>query len=311
MDSKHNNNNEGMVKSVNQKQTNQNDTNNDNNINISNKQGMVNSQRCEDPAIQSINSTRKINEDDIKAGPFLILKEEKDNINLFHNKEIKINPGGMIGGRNIKDGITIFGLPKTESSNSNNNNNNSTFKVDFELNYNTNKHYPYVFMIFFKKESKEYFIRSYYHKTIDSKILFVQLNTQYNIPIKSKEIISAGNSIFQLSLVKNKNLEIINLSIKEQGECPKTVFDQTKEKQITIGRDKQCTISYPKDKSFSRIQTTIKFEDDLNEWIIYDGNIEKASTNGTWVFGIHSFPIKDGMIAEILTTKVKFSIMKE
>ena len=63
MDSKHNNNNEGMVKSVNQKQTNQNDTNNDNNINISNKQGMINSQRCEDPAIQSINSTRKINEE--------------------------------------------------------------------------------------------------------------------------------------------------------------------------------------------------------------------------------------------------------
>ena len=294
-----------MVKAVNQKQTNQNDSN-DNNINISSKQGMVSSQRCEDPAIQSVNSTRKISEDDIKAGPLLIIREEKDNINLFHNKEIKINPGGMIGGRNIKDGITIFGLPKTESSN-----NNGAVKVDFELNYNTDKHYPFVFMIFFKKESKEYFIRSYYHKTIDSKILFVQLNTQYNIPIKSKEIISAGNSIFQLSLVKNKNLEIINLSIREQGECPKTVFDQTKEKQITIGRDKQCTLSYPKDKSFSRIQTTIQFEDDLNEWVIYDGNIDRGSTNGTWVFGIHSFPIKDGMIAEILTTKVKFSVMKE
>ena len=261
--------------------------------------------------LQPVNSIRKINEDIIRGGPILKLTEEKDNINLFHNKEITINPGGMIGGREMKDGITIFGLTNTNKNNNNNNNTNAVFKVDFELNYNSNINYPYVFMIFYKKESKEYFIRSYYHKTIDSKILFIQLNKQYNLPIKSKEIISAGNSIFQLALVKNKNLEITNLSFKEQGGCPKTVFDQTKEKIITIGRDKQCTLSYPKDKSFSRVQTTIQFEDELNEWVIYDGNIDKGSTNGTWVFGMHSFPIKDGMVAEILTTKVKFQVLKE
>ena len=43
--------------------------------------------------------------------------------NLFHNKEITINPGGMIGGREIKDGISIFGLTNT---NMNNNDNNTT-----------------------------------------------------------------------------------------------------------------------------------------------------------------------------------------
>ena len=310
-----------MIKSINIKSnsTSLNDNNktktnqNDNNININNKHGMVSSQNGNDHIIQSLASIRKINEDDIKNTPMLILKEEKDNINLFFNKEIHINAGGMVGGRGIRDGITIFGLSNVSVNNNNNNNSNSNnpFKADFDLNYTTDKPYPYIFMIYYKKEHKEYYIRSYYHKTIDTKILFIQLNPKYNLPIKTKEIISAGNSIFQLSIVKNKNLEIINLSIRKQGECPRTIFDQFKEKQITIGRDKQCTISYPKDKSFSRIQTTIRFEDDLNEWVIYDGNIDKGSTNGTWVFGIHSFPIKDGMIAEILTTKVKFSLIKQ
>ena len=39
----------------------------------------------------------------------------------------------MIGGRNLKDGVTIFGKSK---------NNKENFKLDFELNYEENLNYP-------------------------------------------------------------------------------------------------------------------------------------------------------------------------
>ena len=36
-----------------------------------------------------------------------------------------------------------------------------------------------------------------------------------------------------------------------------------------------------------------------------DGYQNKSSTNGTWIFGTHSFLIKDEMIVEILNCQVK------
>ena len=83
-----------------------------------------------------------------------------------------------------------------------------------------------------------------------------------------------------------------------------------KTKEITIRRDPKCTFAFPKDKSFSRCQTTFIFEEQENTWRIIDGSKTKSSTNGTWTFGTHSFEIKDQMTVEILTTKVKFTLLQ-
>ena len=61
----------------------------------------------EDPLISYITSNRKISEEEIKNSSKLILEEIEGN--LFNEKKIEINEGGMIGGRNKKDGFTIFG----------------------------------------------------------------------------------------------------------------------------------------------------------------------------------------------------------
>ena len=79
---------------------------------------------------------------------------------------------------------------------------------------------------------------------------------------------------------------------------------------MTIGRGADCNFSFEKDKSFSRIQTSFLYDENTKEWTIIDGSKTKSSTNGTWVFGTHSFEIKDQMIAEILTSKVKFKFLK-
>ena len=70
----------------------------------------------EDPLITYITSNRKISDEEIKNSPKLFLEEIDGK--LLNGKIIEINAGGMINGRNKKDGFTIFGQKKIDNSNS-------------------------------------------------------------------------------------------------------------------------------------------------------------------------------------------------
>ena len=250
----------------------------------------------EDPLISYIASNRKISDEEIKNSSKLILEEIEGN--LFNEKKIEINAGGMIGGRNKKDGFSIFGQNLEKNSN------NDMFIPDFELNLsNSNFSYPYIFSIYYKRENKSYYIRSYSGKGSDNKILFIKLRNKNKYILKQKEIISAGSIIFQVNPINSNELEIINLTNKKNIK----IFDGTKQKLVTIGRHKECDFSFPKDKSFSRYQTCFEYDENTKEWSIIDGK-DKDSTNGTWIFGTHSFLIKDEMIIEVLNSKI---IIKE
>ena len=251
----------------------------------------------EDPLISYITSNRKISDELIQNSSKLILEEIEGK--LFNDKKIEINAGGMVGGRNKKDGFTIFGQNPEKSSN------NDMFIPDFELNISSNNNnnnfsYPYIFSIYYKIEDKNYYIRSYSGKGSDNKILFIKLRNKIKYIIKQKEIISAGSIIFQINPINDNELEIINLTNKKYRKT----FDGNKQKLVTIGRHKECDFSFPKDKSFSRYQTCFEYDEDKKEWNIRDGK-DKDSTNGTWIFGTHSFLIKDEMFIEVLNSKIK------
>ena len=261
----------------------------------------------DDPILSYLNSNREISEEEIKSAPIIIIREESGNI--FNNQTIKINAGGLIGGRNVKDGVAIFGLKKNNNNISTiDNTNNTLFTPDFYLNSDENLNYPYIFAVYFNRDKKNYHIRAYGGKDSDNRILFIKLTGKFSLPIKQKEIISAGNVIFQVTPIENNQIEITNLSRKENSIEPKQIFDCDINRDITIGRDKNCDFSFVKDKSFSRIQTSFSFDKKHKYWVISDGSKFKSSTNGTWIFGIHSFEIMDEMLVEILTSKIKFSI---
>ena len=143
------------------------------------------------------------------------------------------------------------------------------------------------------------------------KEVIIELTNNINLPLKQKEIISAGNVIFQITPIEDNKLEIVNVSRKELNPEPKQIFDPSTTKEVLIGREKNCNFAFPKDKSFSRKQTTFEYDEENKEWVIIDGTKNKPSTNGTWVFGTHSFEIKDEMTVEILTSKVKFNFEKK
>ena len=102
----------------------------------------------------------------------------------------------------------------------------------------------------------------------------------------------------------------MHLSRKKVDGINKKIFNGKKNKIVTLGRSKDCNFSFPKDKSFSRFQTTFEYDDIKKEWSIIDGFEKKSSTNGTWIFGTHSFVIENEMIVEILNSKIKIREIK-
>ena len=306
------------------------DGNIDKNINCNNKED-IEEKKEEDDVISYLNSKGKLPENEIRNSSKLIL-EELDG-NLFRGQKIEIDAGGMVGGRGKKDGFTIFGQNNSkkeknsvENNKINNNNaiNNSEevnlkkeneknhiFKNDFELNYPETLSYPYVFVIYYKKEEKSYYIRAFSGKGSDNKILFVRLKNENKLVLKRKELISVGDTIFQITPLANNHLEIIHLSKRKTlNNLNKQTFNGEKKKIITLGRSKDCDFSFPRDKSFSRFQTSFEFNEENKLWTIIDGKGNKSSTNGTWVFGTHSFLIKNEMIVEILNSKIKITEIK-
>ena len=256
---------------------------------------------------QILDSSRRITNEDLKDSSCLILEEKE--CSIFNGEKIRINALGMVGGRGVGDGVTIFGSNNQNllEESANMNTVATILKPDYLLNLNEKFNYPYIFMIYFDRETKSYFVRPYSGKNSDNRILYVKLTNGYSLPLKQKEIISAGNIIFQVSPLENKSLEVVNLSKQSLSMIPKQTFDASSKKEVTIGRNKDCDFSFPNNKSFSRIQTTFEFDEENQEWVIIDGSRNKSSTNGTWVFCTHSFPVKNKMIVEVLNNRIQIN----
>ena len=244
----------------------------------------------------NLDSNRRINSDIIKESSSLLI-EEMD-CNILNGQKIKINAQGMIGGRGQYDGVSIFSC-KTNAEQ-----NEQSFKSDFILNCDNKYSYPYIFMIYFEKEQKSYYIRPYIGKIEEKIILYIKLNHENSYPLKQKEVIFAGNIIFQISPIDNNNLEIANLSKDNLSSTPKQTFNPSSIKEVTIGRNKDCNFVFQGNKSFSRIHTTFEYDEENKEWVIIDGSKAKSSTNGTWIFCAHSFQIKNSMIIEIMNNRL-------
>ncbi len=220
---------------------------------------------------------RKITDDEIsKIKPFSI--SSINGGNLFNGNDIIINAGGYIN-KKIKNGITLFG-------------NNVNNDLDIQLNYNEIKYsvydnLPYFFMIFYKRESKKFYIKP-------NKEIYIYMKIQRNKKNKIyKDVFTIGSNLFTVRTLKTRN-NTIEISFND-----KTYKFPKEKNEITIGRDKNCDIVLLNEKDVSRIQTTIYFDLKEDEWFIIDGSKEKESTNGTWLTLMNTTEIYDNMILEI------------
>jgi hypothetical protein len=149
-----------------------------------------------------ITTSRHFNEDDIKNAPTLILEELSGNI--LRGQKLHINAAGLINGlRKAKDGIAFFGKQLKKGD---------QIVNDFELSLDYPVSIIYVFIIYYKKDTNKFGLRTFKDKQIPgSSLLLIKLDDDY--PITKKEIISISDNYFQLTPY-NERLDIQKLAIK-------------------------------------------------------------------------------------------------
>lgn len=254
-----------------------------------------NFQSDKEDIMEMISNRKIISEEETALGPRILIEQIQGN--LLNVKSIEISASGIANGRGAKDGVTIFGVDQPDIE-------KNKFDIFVNYDYNLVKTFPYICSIYYRKEEKQFYIKAYQTQDKFNKILFIKLDSNYSLVLEHNEIISAGNTLFQIAIINENNLEITDLSNNKE----KRVFTSESEGAITIGRNAKCTYAFANNKHFSRIQTSIVYNKQSNQWTIIDGSEEKPSTNGTWVFGTHSFLIKNKMTIEILSSKFHLSI---
>lgn len=217
-------------------------------------------------------------------GNNLIIQNESGN--LFRDDIIKLNERGLINSNNKISGITKFGPNKLYDNNEPIN--------DYILNYNNS--IDTLFTIKYNNENKKYFIFSdTLNENNSDSNLFLKITNKLKIIDKDYYI-----SLGEIHLKINTNefdSEKINILITYEDNISKEFnYDKTK-KKITIGRE-NCDIPLNK-LNYSRIQCTIIFDEIENCWFFYDGNGEKESMNGCWIFLNFNWEINDNIILRI------------
>ena len=222
----------------------------------------------------------------------------------FSKTSYSITPYGMIDGEssNNKDGIVLFGYEfidniEGDSEEENYKKNLSIYDFIFpmEKEYSINlKEFP-SFSIYFNPKDENYYIKDFNigigalmkikkHK-FENNIL-INIGANYLVICLEKDNIII--KIFNNSILENKENE-------KKFEIKKFPINKKSDKIITIGRSKKCDLVID-DMMMSKIQSSIKYNSKENAFYLYDGNFEKESMNGTWIYIVNPILITDNFI---------------
>ena len=239
-----------------------------------------------------------------------------------------ITPSGLKNSkRDAKDGIVLFGYErknniKKESDNCNaenniysndngkNNINNTGLVDEFLLN-------DFVFPVEEKEENNglyEFPNFAIYYNVNDNNYYIKDFNTGVGALMKIKKYTMETNTLINIGsnyLVVYVNKNIITIKIFNNN----TILDSKDNKEnlgqnyymkefqiknnnntkITIGRSQKCDIVI-EDMMLSKMQSSIEYNSKDDCFYLYDGDGEKESTNGTWVFILNPIKITNNFL---------------
>ena len=117
-----------------------------------------------------------------------------------------------------------------------------------------------------------------------------------DIPLQyqKKNFLTLSHSQFQVASVVNNIIEVTNLKTNQ-----KYIYNPLAITQVTIGRDKECTICIEDDKDLSMVQATLTYDSKKKTWSIQDGSDVKESKTGTWLMGFDSYIVRNCMKIKI------------
>ena len=239
----------------------------------------------------------------------------------YNQKNYIITPTGIKNSkRDAKDGIVLFGYErKNKICDSNlNTDNKEDNNLNTETIHNLEESEDFLFNDFvFPLEEKEENYGLYefpnfaiYFDTNDKNYYIKDFNTGVGALMKIKKytiegstLINIGSNYIVVNIEKNKIiLKIFNNTILEnkssnennRKNCDIKEFkiENNKKTSITIGRSKKCNIVID-DVMLSKIHTSIEYNPKDKKFYLYDGDSQKESTNGTWVFILNPIRINN------------------
>lgn len=254
----------------------------------------------------------------------LTLTVVSSTLNYAQNTYI-ITPLGLKNSkREAKDGIVLFGYERKNNikkQNYENENNiysnekgiNNSNNIDIIDNFVLN---DFVFPIEEKEENNglyEFPNFAIYYNLSDGNYYIKDFNTGVGALMKIKKYTMGNNTLINMGsnylvvYINNNNtitVKIFNnntiLDSKDNKEnlgqnCVMKEFKINKNTIITIGRSQKCDIII-EDMMLSKIQSYIEYNEENNLFYLNDGDGEKESTNGTWVFILDPIKITNNFL---------------
>jgi hypothetical protein len=218
----------------------------------------------------------------------------------FSKNTFNIDPEGMTS--DTGDGFVLFGYEpintiEQEVEEENFEQRKSlydfVFPIDKENSISLNE-FP-SFAIYFDTKSENYYIQ-------DFNMGIGALMKVKKFKIENNTLINVGTNYLVVCIEKEKFIvKIFNNSIlANNGQEDKKFITKEfkilkKDFSLTIGRNKKCDVCI-EDMMMSKIQSTIKYVHSEKSFYLFDGNIQKESMNGTWVYILKPVLITDNFV---------------
>jgi hypothetical protein len=218
---------------------------------------------------------------------------EETNGNSLNGNKLIITPCGYIHSkRNYGDGFVFFG-PTYINANTNQIVNDVIITLP---NTNTNvvnasSQCNHFFTIYFNLNLLTYFIRPF-QSHLDVGFVLIKLDTEYKL--HSQEYFVIADYVFKITCVKVKDSdELLITKMPNKHNSDELAYKFVPQHgKITIGRNKNCSISFSKNKNFSQVHSCITYDKTKCSWVITDGG-DVPSLNGTWLMLKHSYEIRN------------------
>lgn len=257
-------------------------------ISISNsgfwKTGSLNQQFSEPKFIReqiSISIPKPNQEFDLSQHPILNLKIIESSVIQVGTK-LTINALGLEGSKRAKNDLkTYFGSQLTE---------NGEIINDYVIEEQSHGMGKQHFIIKFNPLTSKYTISD----LGDGTGTFVKVKAE--IVLKDGLIISYSSSFMKIVSIGSAASLNQNIIIKflHGPKANEEFCFQPSNETILIGRMTDCKIKF-EDTNMSRYQCCIVFNQEKG-WVLNDGNREKGSLNGTWIFVENDFEIIDKLV---------------
>ena len=215
---------------------------------------------------------------EVNSNPKYLIYDNSDS-DLLWKDRLMITAAGLDSGlRHVRDGYTFFGV---NESYDNCIINDYLVNLPSEYRDKCNKR---LFVVFFDRETSKFYFRSLKESNI---CVYVRIKKNYLL--KNKKYFQIGDTIFHAEPHNESSLKI---TIHKNPSQYEEYYYNCYMKEILLGRSERCHITLNQD-ILSKIHCSFKFDCEKKKWFISDGNGEKASTNGTWMFCNSKYELND------------------